>query len=176
MSRIFISHAGKDKKLLVEPLVRALLFSKQPLFVDDPGDERWSFTANEVAEFEREGLLDSIREGFPYDDELDRGLRECDVILLCLSGNISELRDIIVAEVNRAEGIHARRLELITYDDGYEPRKAIENTNRLIEHDAVFALIGEVGTPTSRAVAVTLKSRAPPSMAVSSVIRHSRTA
>lgn len=55
------------------------------------------------------------------------------------------------AEVNRAGGVHGRRLELISYDDGYEPERAIANTNRLIGEDEVFALIGEVGTPTSRA-------------------------
>lgn len=55
-------------------------------------------------------------------------------------------------EANRSGGVHGRSLELISYDDGYEPEQAIANTTRLIEEDAVFALIGEVGTPTSRAV------------------------
>lgn len=55
------------------------------------------------------------------------------------------------AEVNRAGGVQGRRLDLISYDDGYEPERAIANTNRLIGEDDVFALIGEVGTPTSRA-------------------------
>ena len=36
------------------------------------------------------------------------------------------------------------------FDDGYEPEGAIANTRRLIEDDGVFALIGGVGTPTSR--------------------------
>jgi branched-chain amino acid transport system substrate-binding protein len=54
-------------------------------------------------------------------------------------------------EVNRAGGIDGRRLELLTYDDRYEPETAIENTQRLIESDRVFALIGPVGTPTSMA-------------------------
>lgn len=54
-------------------------------------------------------------------------------------------------EANRSDGINGRRLELISYDDGYDPARAIDNTNRLIDEDAVFALIGEVGTPTSRA-------------------------
>lgn len=54
-------------------------------------------------------------------------------------------------EVNRSGGVNGRQLELISYDDGYEPERSIENTNRLIAEDAVFALIGEVGTPTSRA-------------------------
>ncbi len=55
-------------------------------------------------------------------------------------------------EVNAKGGVHGRRLELIAYDDGYEPTKAIANTNRLIDEDNVFALVGEVGTPTSKAV------------------------
>lgn len=55
-------------------------------------------------------------------------------------------------EANRNGGIAGRRLRLTSYDDGYEPGRAIDNTRRLIEQDQVFALIGEVGTPTSKAV------------------------
>ncbi len=53
-------------------------------------------------------------------------------------------------EVNRRGGVHGRRLELIALDDYYEPEAAIANTLRLIEQEQVFALIGAVGTPTSR--------------------------
>jgi len=65
------------------------------------------------------------------------------------------MRDGILAafhEANQAGGINGRRLELISYNDGYEPETAIANTNRLIDEDQAFALIGEVGTPTSKAV------------------------
>jgi ABC-type branched-subunit amino acid transport system substrate-binding protein len=55
-------------------------------------------------------------------------------------------------EANAKGGVKGRKLELITYDDGYEPEKAIANTNKLMKEDNVFALIGEVGTPTSKAV------------------------
>lgn len=54
-------------------------------------------------------------------------------------------------EANRTGGIAGRKLELKSYDDGYEPDRAIENTRKLINADNVFALIGEVGTPTSKA-------------------------
>ncbi len=54
-------------------------------------------------------------------------------------------------EANAAGGVNGRKLELVTYDDGYEPERAIQNTIKLIEDDKVFALIGEVGTPTSKA-------------------------
>jgi ABC-type branched-subunit amino acid transport system substrate-binding protein len=54
-------------------------------------------------------------------------------------------------EANVAGGVNGRKLELVGYDDGYEPERAIKNTIRLIKDDKVFALIGEVGTPTSKA-------------------------
>lgn len=55
------------------------------------------------------------------------------------------------AEANERGGVHGRRIELLTLDDGYEPDRAISNTRQLIEQDEVFALIGAVGTPTSKA-------------------------
>ena len=64
------------------------------------------------------------------------------------------MRDGILAafkEANANGGVHGRMLELVSYNDGYEPERAIANTIRLIEQDDVFALIGEVGTPTSKA-------------------------
>src|SRR5262245_2572969 len=65
------------------------------------------------------------------------------------------MRDGIVAafqEANASGGVHGRKLDLVSYNDGYEPEMAIANTKRLIDEDKVFALIGEVGTPTSKAV------------------------
>ena len=65
------------------------------------------------------------------------------------------MRDGILAafhEANAAGGVHGRKLDLISYNDDYEPEAAIAKTQRLIGEDKVFALIGEVGTPTSKAV------------------------
>ena len=56
-------------------------------------------------------------------------------------------------EVNERGGVHSRTLELTSLDDGYEPEAAAINTRHLIEEQDVFALIGAVGTPTSRAAA-----------------------
>ena len=53
-------------------------------------------------------------------------------------------------EVNADGGVHGRMLELVSLDDAYEPEAAVSNTLRLIQEEGVFALIGEVGTPTSR--------------------------
>lgn len=58
----------------------------------------------------------------------------------------------LFTKVNAAGGIAGRKINLISYDDTYEPSKAVENTKKLIESDKVFALFGYVGTPTSTAV------------------------
>ena len=53
-------------------------------------------------------------------------------------------------EQNQAGGVHGRQLDLTTLDDFHEPDSAFSNTRNLIRNQGVFALIGEVGTPTSR--------------------------
>ncbi len=55
-------------------------------------------------------------------------------------------------EINQAGGINGRRLTLTSYDDGYNPSRAIENAHKLIDQDEVFALIGGVGTPTAKVI------------------------
>lgn len=55
-------------------------------------------------------------------------------------------------EVNRRGGVHGRKIRLVSLDDGYEPDRAVPNTQRLIEQEKVFALFGYVGTPTAYAV------------------------
>ena len=55
------------------------------------------------------------------------------------------------AEINAKGGVHGRKLELISRDDGYDPDRSVVQTTKLIEQDKVFALIGAVGTPTAAA-------------------------
>src|ERR1700743_1197371 len=44
------------------------------------------------------------------------------------------------AEINAKGGIHGRRLELISRDDGYDPDRSVIATVKLIDDDKVFAL------------------------------------
>jgi ABC-type branched-subunit amino acid transport system substrate-binding protein len=53
--------------------------------------------------------------------------------------------------VNEKGGVHGRKIELLTLDDGYEPTRAAPNTKKLIEDEKVFALLAYVGTPTMAA-------------------------
>ena len=55
------------------------------------------------------------------------------------------------AEVNAVGGIGGHRLSLVSLDDMYEPEAAVANTRELIGKHDVYALVGAVGTPTSRA-------------------------
>jgi len=55
-------------------------------------------------------------------------------------------------KVNSSGGINGRKIKIISYDDGYEPKQTVETTNKLITQDKVFALFGYVGTPTSTAI------------------------
>src|SRR5262249_40124027 len=54
-------------------------------------------------------------------------------------------------DANRTGGVGGRKLELKSIDDSYEPEKTIEATNKAIKEEKVFALLGAVGTPTSKA-------------------------
>lgn len=47
---------------------------------------------------------------------------------------------------NQSGRLHGRKLELVTYDDANEPKRAADNTVKLIDDDKVFALIGYVAT------------------------------
>ena len=56
------------------------------------------------------------------------------------------------AKVNKEGGVGGRRLVLVDYDDRYEPVETVNNTERLIDRDKVFALVNFLGTPTCRAI------------------------
>ena len=65
-------------------------------------------------------------------------------------------------EANAAGGVHGRQVELMSLDDGYEADRAFANTQQLVSAGRAFALIGAVGTPTSRsAVPIAVAARVP---------------
>ncbi len=59
--------------------------------------------------------------------------------------------ELAVAEINAAGGIHGRKIRLIVEDTGYDPKKAVLATQKLLTHDKIFAMVGSMGTPTSAA-------------------------
>jgi branched-chain amino acid transport system substrate-binding protein len=59
--------------------------------------------------------------------------------------------DMRVDEVNAQGGIHGRKLKLVVEDHGYDPKKAVLATQKLVQKDKIFAMVGTIGTPTSMA-------------------------
>lgn len=51
--------------------------------------------------------------------------------------------------VNDAGGINGYKFELVALDDGYEPDRTKEAMKELVERRKVFAIVGNVGTPTA---------------------------
>ena len=53
-----------------------------------------------------------------------------------------------VDEINTAGGIQGRKIKLIVEDSGYDPKKAVLASQKLIERDKIFAMVGPMGSPT----------------------------
>ncbi len=64
--------------------------------------------------------------------------------------------------INEQGGIYGRVFRVITRDDKYEPKITSENAQELIKKQRVFALLGFIGTPTSKvALPIAVKHRIP---------------
>ncbi len=99
---------------------------------------------------------------FAHQAAADPGVTANEVVLgmsNALSGSASALGKgvktgamVYFNKVNAAGGINGRKIKVISYDDKYEPKATVANTEKLINEDKVFVLFGYVGTPTSKAI------------------------
>ena len=53
-----------------------------------------------------------------------------------------------VEEINAAGGINGRKLKMILEDSGYDPKRAVLASQKMIERDKIFAMVGPMGSPT----------------------------
>ena len=51
-------------------------------------------------------------------------------------------------EINASGGINGRKIRLVVEDSGYDPKKAVLASQKLIERDKIFAMVGPMGSPT----------------------------
>jgi len=54
--------------------------------------------------------------------------------------------------INDQGGINGRQIEFISYDDGYNPAKAVEQVRKLVERDEVLMVFSAMGTPSNAAI------------------------
>jgi len=53
--------------------------------------------------------------------------------------------------INDQGGINGRKINFISYDDGYSPPKAVEQARKLVESDEVLFIFNSLGTPSNTA-------------------------
>jgi ABC-type branched-subunit amino acid transport system substrate-binding protein len=70
--------------------------------------------------------------------------------------------------VNAAGGVNGRKISLVVKDDKYNQQTAVANANELILRDKVFALVGTLGTASTKAISdkAQLTKRGVPSLFV----------
>jgi branched-chain amino acid transport system substrate-binding protein len=59
--------------------------------------------------------------------------------------------------VNESGGVHGRKIVFTSLDDGFDPKRALENTRKLVEKDKVFMMFNSTGTAQTAAVLPFLK-------------------
>jgi branched-chain amino acid transport system substrate-binding protein len=67
-------------------------------------------------------------------------------------GVIGKTEDAYFKMINEQGGVNGRKINFISYDDGYSPPKTVEQVRKLIESDEVFLVFNALGTPTQSAV------------------------
>jgi branched-chain amino acid transport system substrate-binding protein len=70
--------------------------------------------------------------------------------------------------INDQGGVNGRKVEFVTYDDGFSPPKTVEQARKLIESDEVFALFNVVGTAGNSAIQKYVNSKKVPHLFISS--------
>ncbi len=68
--------------------------------------------------------------------------------------------------VNDTGGINGRKVNFITYDDGFSPPKTVEMVRKLVEDDKIFAIFQLLGTPTNTVVQKYLNQKKVPQLFV----------
>ncbi len=69
-------------------------------------------------------------------------------------------------KINSEGGINGRKINFISYDDGYSPPKTVEQIRKLVESDEVLFTFNTLGTPTNTAIQGYLNKKGVPQLFV----------
>ncbi|MBJ7403758.1 MAG: ABC transporter substrate-binding protein [Bradyrhizobium sp.] len=81
-------------------------------------------------------------------------------------GVIGKTEEAYFRMVNDRGGINGRKINFVTYDDGYSPPKAVEQVRKLVESDEVLLVFNPLGTPSNTAIQKYLNSKKIPQLFV----------
>ena len=81
-------------------------------------------------------------------------------------GVIGKTEEAYFKMINDKGGINGRKINFVTYDDGYSPPKAVEQARKLVESDEVLLVFGPLGTASNTAIQKYLNAKKVPQLFV----------
>jgi branched-chain amino acid transport system substrate-binding protein len=81
-------------------------------------------------------------------------------------GLIGKTEAAYFAKINAEGGIRGRKIDFVSYDDGYSPPKTVEQTRKLVESDEVLLIFQGLGTPTNTAIQKYMNAKKVPQLFV----------
>ncbi|MGT2502391.1 ABC transporter substrate-binding protein [Bradyrhizobium guangxiense] len=69
-------------------------------------------------------------------------------------------------KINDEGGINGRKINFVSYDDGYSPPKTVEQARKLVESDEVLLIFNSLGTPPNSAIHKYMNSKKVPQLFV----------
>ena len=83
-------------------------------------------------------------------------------------GVIGKTEDAYFKKINAEGGINGRKINFVSYDDGYSPPKTVEQARKLVESDEVLFIFNSLGTPPNTAIQKYMNSKKVPQLFVAS--------
>jgi len=81
-------------------------------------------------------------------------------------GVIGKTEQAYFNKINAEGGINGRKINFISYDDGYSPPKAVEQARKLVESDEVLFIFNSLGTPSNSAIQKYMNAKQVPQLFV----------
>ena len=85
--------------------------------------------------------------------------------LAALTSEVRQGASLYFDQVNAAGGVRGRKIRVVALDDAYDPKRAAENTRKLIDEEKVLALFQYAGTPPALAGLAIAEERGVPFIA-----------
>jgi branched-chain amino acid transport system substrate-binding protein len=81
-------------------------------------------------------------------------------------GVIGKTEQAYFNKINAEGGINGRKINFISYDDGYSPPKTVEQARKLVESDEVLFIFNSLGTPPNSAIQKYMNAKKVPQLFV----------
>ncbi|HTF00995.1 MAG TPA: ABC transporter substrate-binding protein, partial [Bradyrhizobium sp.] len=81
-------------------------------------------------------------------------------------GVIGKTEEAYFRKINAEGGINGRKINFVSYDDGYSPPKAVEQARKLVESDEALLVFNSLGTANNTAIQKYMNSKKVPQLFV----------